>query len=187
MGTTSLSFDRRESGSSTAEQVAAPSLLARMGAGLTMTRRGDDAEPQLRFTVRGQRDPVGSILSPAHGSEEPEEWRVFLERLEAPPVALGRFHAGAFRALWKHLRVAIGPRLPLPQVAPDDEGALRLCWSRDQYYAELVLHRPDDQERCLHEWFFRDRVRDEHDGSKEPETGAPAVRFLRLLEDATAG
>ena len=89
--------------------------------------------------------------------------------------------------MWTHLRVAIGPKLPIPQVEPGEEGSVKLCWSRGGFYAEVELHPEDEIGRSLHEWFFRDRERDRHAGSGAPEPGAPDRSFFVLLRQAVQG
>ena len=118
---------------------------------------------------------------------EPAEWVAFLADLTGASVGLSPRHAQAFRALWTCLRVALGPRLPPPQVEAGADGAIKLIWSRPNFYAEIELHAEDDAGRCRHEWFFRDRSSDIFDGSREPESGAPGLRFLGLMRHAITG
>lgn len=141
-----------------------------------------------RLRKAGIGVPGGLVdSSPPPSIEREADWHRFLSDLTGPPFRLSERHAKALRDLWTYLRIAIGPRLSLPQVDATEEGSIKLCWSRPQYYAEIELHREDGEGRCRHEWFFRDRVDDTHDGSTEPESGAPALRFLGLLQRATGG
>ena len=113
---------------------------------------------------------------------EPDEWSTLLRNLEAHPVGLPAEQARAVRQAWTDLRAAIGPSLPLPRVQGGEEGELKFAWSSDRFYAELEIH-----EDTSHEWFFRDRERDVHNGSAGPEPGAVPGQFLSLLGAVSPG
>ena len=149
----------------------------------------DPAAPTPGKTEPSRRPLVRNAVRafPFTGYREPPEWQGFLERLASPGAPLDQVQARAFKDLWTYLRVALGPSLPVPQVEPAEDGAVKLSWSRDSYYAEIEVHAPDDQHRCLHEWFIRDRRVDLHDGSDEPEPSPPPRRFLELLGHAIRG
>ena len=118
---------------------------------------------------------------------EPKEWREFLAGLTDAPAFLSEAHASRVREVWFNLRVALGPRLPVPQAEEGDDGALKLCWSRSEFYGEIEIHKPSaDGQHCL-EWFVRDREHDQHDGSEEPLVGALPRAFMDQLWRAING
>lgn len=116
------------------------------------------------------------------GHHEPLEWSEFLHGLEGGSVGLSSHHAERVREVWRELRAAIGPRLPLPQATSRDDGQIAFAWSRPEIYAEIEIH-PDR----TYEWFARDRTRDRHDGSSEPQVGALDERLLKLLAKVRKG
>lgn len=104
-----------------------------------------------------------------------------LESLTAGPVGLDPAHARAVREIWHELELGVGPRLPVPTLAPEDEGAVALSWSTADYYAEVVVH-PDGR----HEWFLRNHRTGEFDGSTAPQLGGVSHRFHGLLSSVLA-
>jgi hypothetical protein len=108
-------------------------------------------------------------------------WATFLDRLCAPPVGLSEAHADAVRLRWRQLKSRVGATVTPPQVEGGDDGQVKLAWSRDHFYANLEIY-PDNSV----EWFFRDRLRNEHFGSTEGDRGPIAERLVTKLREALA-
>jgi hypothetical protein len=129
-----------------------------------------ERERQPRTTPGCRGDPPDAIA-----------WATFLDRLCAPPVGLSEAHADAVRLRWRQLKSRVGATVTPPQVEGGDDGQVKLAWSRDHFYANLEIY-PDNSV----EWFFRDRLRNEHFGSTEGDRGPIAERLVTKLREALA-
>jgi hypothetical protein len=101
-----------------------------------------------------------------------QEWRDFLGTLPdtvSPPLA------AAIRATWEAI-ARTAPGAALPGVLPSGDGGARLTWDSGRYRFDVDVRPGGDTE-----WFFRDRVTSESDGTEgEGEATLPA-RAIELL------
>lgn len=102
--------------------------------------------------------------------------------VDTAPIRLAAARILYVLVVFGHIRGAVGDRLAFPSIEQgQEEGAVALIWSRGHFYAEVELHADG-----THEWFFRDRTHDTHDGSDGPARGLIAPRFCELLKEAVA-
>lgn len=109
-------------------------------------------------------------------SVESAEWVLFMSTFDS--LGLPVAQTTAFRTLWGALKLQAGRTLRLPTVEPTEEFKLAVRWSLSSFYAEIEISK-DGQ----FEWFFRDRIRNSHKGSSDPERAVP-VAFLNVLSTA---
>lgn len=131
---------------------------------------------ELESPVRVQR--LAAVDSHRRGFEE------FLEHLSDRAADISPEQATAIRTVWFTVSIAVGPKLRPPQVEAGEDGAIKLAWSREAFYAEVDVHPPDERGHVAYEWFFRDRVHDRHAGSSDLEPQPPGRALFDALRAA---
>lgn len=91
-----------------------------------------------------------------------------------------RHLARAVATFYQNARAVGGAApLPVPTALPSEDGSMHLAWDRDQHHLDVDLF-PDGS----FEWFYRNRLTDELDGTDEGRVlGMPEAlaRRLRLI------
>lgn len=93
--------------------------------------------------------------SAAEASEAFEAaWDDYLAHLETPHGRFTSAHVDAVRSVWRRLR-ALSPSMPLPQVAPTEDGLLLLVWDIGEHHLEVAVGQGHKAE-----WLYVNRVTD---------------------------
>lgn len=100
------------------------------------------------------------------------EFQRALGRLESHGITT--VHAAEARSHWSFIAQTHPLREPIVQITPD--GAVQFAWNRDHYYLEVEVY-PNGRLA----WFFRDRHKDEADGTEGEPTSELPEKFWRIL------
>jgi hypothetical protein len=112
--------------------------------------------------VAGSYEPGGQTSSEdPHGQPTNEDWERYLADLGKPEGPLMADHVEHVRRFWRYLRSFVDKAFPVPQAGPTEARSLVMVWDRDRHHLEVEIF-----ERGIYEWFYRDRLTQEHTGGE---------------------
>lgn len=109
-------------------------------------------------------------------AEVDRPWQTYLDTITRPHGEHSPAHVTEVKRLWKNLRRELGDRLPLPLTQTTGSGSIQLAWDAGRFYVEIDV-RPSGEL----EWFFRDRVNNELDGTEDEPISEVSPDLLRRL------
>lgn len=103
-----------------------------------------------------------------------DPWGAYLSQLADQSLA------ARVSVFWRAAEAAVGPMtLPAPMAIPSGEGGAHLAWDAEQHHIEVDLFSDGS-----FDWFYRNRLTDEIDGTREDRaSGMPEdlARRIRLV------
>jgi hypothetical protein len=118
--------------------------------------------------------------SDAHDSavslNQDRPWRRYVESLKQPG---GEFSAAQVQTVfrfWQSARQALGDLVTPPLTQPTVDGAIQLAWERGPHYLQVDIY-PDS----MVEWFYRNRLTEELDGTDEQRVSGLAQPLLARM------
>lgn len=105
---------------------------------------------------------------------EVRAWRSFVEALQHAPTNLSAAHVAAVLKHWDALADQLHA-LPPPLTAPKDAEYVYMVWDSGTKIFDLEVYTDGSIQ-----WFFRDRMRREIDGTEDPVAQIPVAAVERL-------
>ncbi|EKD93558.1 MAG: hypothetical protein ACD_28C00116G0002 [uncultured bacterium] len=112
--------------------------------------------PAIVETMQRQSFSYSAILN------SDNELRAFLGSMMKPHGDFDEAHVKHVVRLWEALKKFYAGKLPLPLAQSTSEGNIQLAWDLGQFYLEIEVRRDFGLE-----WFYRDRVTNDLDGTED--------------------